>query len=131
MLPLAPVLALALALGGCARAVAAGPGPVAPEAERHRAALAQLTVENATTRHLRIAFRPAIGPGSDVVLGSVGADSSATVAPLPAGEPLVLSAIAEDSSRLVLPARSFDLGEHWTWRIPADAAFAAPAGRAP
>ncbi len=131
----AAALALLLALVGsaaaCAASAAGGRGEPAPEAERHRAALAVLTVQNATTRHVRIAFRPAVGPGNDVVLGSVDADSTVTVAPLPAGEPLILAAIADDSSRFVLPARSFDLGEHWTWVIPADAIFGAAPGRAP
>ncbi len=131
----APALALLLALAGsaaaCSAATAGGPGAPAPEAERHRAALAVLTVQNATQRHLRIAFRPAVGPGNEVVLGSVSADTTATVAPLPAGEPLILAAIADDSSRFVLPARSFDLGEHWTWVIPADAAFLVGPGRGP
>jgi hypothetical protein len=129
--PRARALALALALAGCAAAHPPGPGQPAPEAERHRAALAILTVKNGTSRHLWIAFRPAVGPGNDVVLGVVGADSTTTVAPLPAGEPVLLAAIAEDSTRVVLPARSFDLGERWTWVIPADAPFVGPAGKAP
>ena len=122
-LALPGALALALLLGGCARAAAPGPGYPGQEAERHRAALAVITVENGTTHHLRIAFRTAVGPGGEVDVGSVPPDSSATLAPVPAGEPLLLSAIAEDSSRLALPPRSFELGQHWTWRIPSGATF--------
>jgi len=122
-LALSTALALALLGGGCVRAAAPGPGYPGQEAERHRAALAVITVENGTAHHLRIAFRAAVGPGGEVVVGSVPPDSTTTLAPIPAGEPLLLSAIAEDSSRLALPPRSFELGEHWTWRIPADAAF--------
>ena len=129
--PRARALALAFALAGCAAAPSLGPGQPAPEAERHRAALAFLTVKNGISRHLWIAFRPAVGPGNDVVVGAVGADSSVTVAPLPAGEPLLLAAIADDSTRFVLPARSFDLGERWTWVIAADAAFVGLPGKAP
>jgi len=117
-------LVLAMA---CARASAPGPADPGQEAERHRAALATITVQNATAHHLRIAFWPATGPGAPVVVGTVGPDSTGTLAPIPAGEPLILAALAEDSTRLVLAPRSFELGQRWTWRIPADAAFAAPA----
>ncbi len=120
-------LLLALA---CARASAPGPADPGQEAERHRAALATITVENASARHLRIAFWPATGPGGQVVVGTVGPDSTGIMAPVPAGEPLILAALADDSSRLVLPARSFELGQRWTWRIAADAVFTpAPAPR--
>ncbi len=122
-LALRTALALACLAGGCARAAAPGPGDPGQEAERHRAALAVITVQNATTHHLRIAFRTAAGPGGEVVVGAVAPDSTTTLAPVPAGEPLLLSAIAEDSSRFALPPRSFELGEHWTWHIAADAAF--------
>ncbi len=130
--PWSVVKALARPLGlclvlACARASAPGPADPGQEAERHRAALATLTVQNASAHHLRIAFWPATGPGAPVVVGTVGPDSTGTLAPVPAGEPLVLAALAEDSTRLVLPPRSFELGQRWTWRIPADAVFAAPA----
>ncbi len=114
-------------LTACARASAPGPGEPGQEAERHRAALATLTVQNATAHHLRIAFWPATGPGAQVVVGTVGPDSTGTLAPIPAGEPLILAALAEDSTRLVLAPRSFELGQRWTWRISTDAVFAAPA----
>ncbi len=122
----APPLCLCL-LWACGRASGPGPGEPGQEAERHRAALATITVQNASAHHLRIAFWPAVGPGGQVVVGTVGPDSTGTLAPIPAGEPLVLAALAEDSTRLVLPPRSFELGQRWTWRIPADAPFAAPA----
>jgi hypothetical protein len=128
---LRPAALAAILLVACAGASAPGPGDPGAEAERHRAALASITVENASPRRLRIAFRPAVGPGADVIVGAVGPDSSALMAPVPAGEPLLLSAVAADSSRFVLPPRSFDLGEHWTWRIPADAVFGAGAARSP
>lgn len=124
--PVLRTLALPLLVAAaCSRATAPGPADPGQEAERHRAALATITVQNATARHLRIAFWPATGPGAAVVVGTVGPDSSGTLAPVPAGEPLILAALAEDSTRLVLPPRSFELGQRWTWRIPADATFTA------
>lgn len=120
---------VALLLAGCTRLPAPGTAEPGADPERHRAALATVTVQNETTRRLRIAFRAAVGPGGEVVVGEVGADSTVVVAPVPAGEPVLLSAIAEDSSRLVLPPRSFDLGERWTWRISADATFQPATGR--
>lgn len=126
-LALACALALPLLVAAaCSTAVAPGPADPGQEAERHRAALATITVQNATTRHLRIAFRPATGPGGEVVVGTVGPDSTATLAPVPAGEPILLAALTEDSARLVLPPRSFELDQRWTWRIPADAVFTPP-----
>lgn len=115
-----------LALGACARARGPGPGDPGQEAQRHRAALAFVTVQNGTARRLQIAFRPAVGPGEDVIVGEVGPDSTASLAPVPAGEPIVLSAIDADSSRLALRPRSFDLNERWTWVIPPAADFLAP-----
>lgn len=119
-----------IALGPAACAGTSGPGPGDPgqEAQRHRAALAFVTVQNGTARHLRVAFRPAVGPGEDVVVGTVGPDSTTALAPVPAGEPIVLSAIADDSTRFALEPRSFDLNERWTWVIPATSPFTAPGG---
>lgn len=129
-LALRGLLALALFSGAAACAGLFHPAVTpAREEQRHLAALATLQVQNETPRHLRIAFRPAAGPGGEVVVGAVGPDSTATLAPVPAGEPLILSAIADDSSRLVLPPRSFALNQVWTWRIPADASFVPPAPR--
>ena len=128
MRPLALACSLALPLllaAGCSSASAPGPGEPGQEAERHRAALATITVQNATSRRLRIAFWLATGVAGEVVVGAVGPDSTATLAPVPAGEPLVLAALADDSTRLVLPPRSFELEQQWTWRIPADAPFSA------
>jgi hypothetical protein len=106
------------------------PADAQDETARHRGALATLSVENATSRHLRIAVRTVPGPAGEITVGDVGAGDNATVAPIPAGEPVVLSAIADDSSRLSLPPRSFDIGERWTWRIAANAVFA-PRGELP
>lgn len=107
------------------------PDPQAAEAARHRGALATLVVDNATTRHLRIAVRPVPGPAGEITVGEVAPGADGTMAPIPAGEPVVLSAVADDSSRLSLPPRSFDIGQQWTWRIAPDAVFAPAGERAP
>ncbi len=125
----APFLPLVL-LCACFAHGGVQPAEEQEEAARHRGALATLTVDNGTARHLRITVRSVPGPASEISLGEVPAGGAATVAPLPAGEPVVLAAVADDSSRLTLPARSFDIGQRWTWRIPADAVFA-PAGGTP
>ncbi|MBX6364257.1 MAG: hypothetical protein IRZ00_10355 [Gemmatimonadetes bacterium] len=90
---------------------------------RHRAALATLTVDNRTDRRLQIAFRPAASPGGAVVVGEVDPAATATMAPIPAGEPLILVAVDPEGRRFDLAPRSFDLDATWTWVIPADAAF--------
>lgn len=116
-------IATILLLAACSRAAAPGPADPGQEATRHRAALALLTVENSTSHRLRIAFRPAVGPGGTIVVGAVAADATAEMAPIPAGEPIILMAIGPAQQRLELPPRSFDLDARWTWRIPADAGF--------
>jgi hypothetical protein len=98
-------------------------GPSDPDELRHRAALAVVIVENRTGRELRIGFRLSTPPGGAVVIGQVGAGAVATMAPIPAGEPLVLLAIGPEAERFELPPRSFDMDARWTWVIPADAPF--------
>lgn len=90
---------------------------------RHRAALATLTVDNRTDKRLRIAFRPAASPGGAVVVGEVEPAASATMAPIPAGELVILVALDPEGRRFDLEPRSFDVDATWTWVIPADAAF--------
>ncbi|HEX7052256.1 MAG TPA: hypothetical protein VF188_18765 [Longimicrobiales bacterium] len=94
----------------------------APERGPRAAALARLTVENHTDRDLAIAYRLAVG-GARVVVGHVPAGATARVAPIVAGEPVVLTAHAEDGAALELAPRSFDIGASWTWVIAADAEF--------
>ena len=106
------------------------PAEVRDETGRHRGALATLSVENASSRHLRITVRTVPGPAPEITVGEVPGGGDVTVAPIPAGEPVVLSAIADDSSRLSLSPRTFDIGERWTWRIAANAVFA-PAAESP
>ncbi len=118
-----PLLAGA-ALAACAHRPPSAPMPASSEAVRHRAALATLLVRNDTDRRLRIGYRLAAAPGGLVVVGRVPARDSAHMAPVPAGEPLLLRAIDPDAHVLTLPPRTFDVDEVWTWEIPADAEFA-------
>src|SRR5512146_3529299 len=94
----AAVPLLLLLLSACFGRAASSPGAPGDEVERHRGALATLSVENATSHRLRISFRPVPRPGSEVTIGEVPAGATSTLAPIPAEEPIVLSAIAEDSS---------------------------------
>jgi hypothetical protein len=122
------VLLALLALGGCARAVDPGPADPAEEAAGRRAALAAVTVDNRTPHRLAIAFRPAASAGGEVVIGRVEPGDSVRLAPVPAGEPLILLARTPDGATLSLPPRTFALDERWTWRIPPDADFAPAEG---
>jgi hypothetical protein len=101
--------------------------PALPQDEtRHRAALAELTVFNHTDQRLTIAFRSAIPPVQEVVLGAVPPATRERVAPIPAGEPIILFARKGDGSELALEPRSFPLDEKWTWEIPLTAVFRQP-----
>lgn|SRR5690606_1695998 len=115
-----------LVLAGCA---ARGP-VVSPDAARRSnarpAALARLTVENRSGQALAIAFRPAASNGAEVVVGDVAPGANVEVAPVPAGEPIVLLARTREGAELRLPPRSFELDGAWHWVIPADAVFREP-----
>jgi hypothetical protein len=50
------------------------------------------------------------------------------MAPVPAGEALILIARTPTGTELLLPPRTFQLGDHWVWPIPADARFRRPDG---
>jgi hypothetical protein len=118
------VLGAVLGLGGCAAEQtrpAAEPAPA-----RARVALATLHVDNRTERPLTIIYRAAGRATPEVAVGRVDARAVAELAPVPAGEPLVLIARTSAGAELVLAPRSLAIGQHWTWRIPADAVFAPP-----
>jgi hypothetical protein len=126
---------MSVAAGGILLASACSFGtvstPIDPgrEASRHRAALATVVVSNQTALPLFIAFRPAAGPGAEVVVGDVGAHATATVAPIPAAEPIVLVARQHTGEQLELAPRSFAIDTTWTWIIPAEARFVPRAAR--
>ena len=119
-------LLICLVLGGCASAKTPDALDMAAEAARHRAALAFLTVANETPVQLTIAFRTAAPPIQEVVIGRVAAGARTRLAPVPAGEPIVLIARLQDGAELTLAPRLFPLDAEWTWEIPNDANFTRP-----
>ena len=118
-------VALAAVLGACGgrRGVPLDPPS---EAARHRAALATVVVANATSQLLTIAFQSATPPFQDVTIGRVAVATHARMAPVPAGEPIILIARRGDGSELRLAARSFPPDAEWTWEIPQNATFTTP-----
>lgn len=113
-------LLLALLLTGC-RATGAEVPTTAPP--RVQAALAVVTVENRTAHPLVIEFRPAGRERGRVGIGNVAAGATRRLAPVPATEPIVLSARTPEGASLVLPARTFALDERWLWVIPRESVF--------
>jgi hypothetical protein len=96
-------------------------GNLPDDEARHRAALAQLIVVNRTDAQLTIAYRLAPPQAQEVGLGSVAAGSRVRVAPVPAGEPIVLVARKSDGAEFALAPRSYPLDAEWIWEIPANA----------
>ena len=113
-------------LAACASANTSNVLDAPVEAARHRAALAMLTVSNGTSSPLTIAFRTAAPPFQEVVIGRVAERDRSRVAPVPAGEPIVLVARHADGTELTLAPRLFSLDAEWTWEIPSDAKFTSP-----
>jgi hypothetical protein len=99
----------------------AAPGPA--EAARHRAALARITVVNRTTQRLAIGFRPATPPGGPIGVGSVEPGATVLLAPVPAGEPIILFARTTAGAVHELHPRSFEVDADWTWTIERNAVF--------
>jgi hypothetical protein len=106
---------------GCA---ARQPDPATPsEAARHRAALATMSVVNETALALDIAFRTAVPPIQETVIGRVAANARAKMAPVPAGEPLVMVARRADGAEYQGKVQSFPLDGAVVWSIPKSATF--------
>lgn len=103
----------------------------APERTRARAALATLSVDNRTDRHLEITYRLAAPHAPEVRVGHVPARERVEMAPVPGGEPLVLVAHDEHRARLVMPPRALPVDGHWVWRIHTYARFEPPDSAAP
>jgi hypothetical protein len=112
-------------LGGCATPAPPAP-PREPEPARARAALALVAVQNGTAERLAVAYRLTTRAAAEVVVGAVDPGATAELAPLPAGEPLVLIARTPAGAWMALPPRSFAIGDVWTWRIAAGATFQPP-----
>ena len=118
------LLAIALISTACARAaiVPAEPG-TASEAARHRAALATMSVDNQTDLVLEIAFRTAVPPIQETIIGRVSANARAAMAPVPAGEPLIMVARRADGAEYQGKVQSFPLDGAVVWSIPKSATF--------
>ena len=116
------VLLMSVLAVACAGRVAM-PADSPSEAARHRAALATVFVANATSSTLTIAFHSANPPSQEIIIGKVQAGARARLAPVPAGEPIILLARQADGSEFVLPARSLGLDAEWTWEIAHDTKF--------
>jgi hypothetical protein len=129
MKPISLILAAVLVAACAAPAERPAPRPLEPA--RARAALATLHVDNATVVRLTIIYRLASGTGGEVEVGRVAPRSRAELAPVPAGEPLILVARTDAGAEFQLPARTFDLDGEWTWLIPPGATFTMPTPDAP
>lgn len=115
------LLALLLLLPACG--VPPEPPSVSPASPRVQAALATVSVENRTTSALTISFRDAARSRGVVSIGVVAAGETRRLAPVPAAEPIILSARNPQGRTLQLPVRTFTLDEQWLWVIAADSAF--------
>ena len=93
------------------------------EAARHRAALATVAVINETAHALEIAIRTAVPPIQETIIGRVAADARAPMAPVPAGEPVILVARRDDGAEYQAKVQSFPLDGAVEWKIPKDATF--------
>ena len=110
------------AVQACASVVHA-PVDSPSEAARHKAALATVNVINATTSDLTIAYRSATQSNQEIVIGRVGGGEKKSMAPVPAGEPIILIARTSDRSEFRLAAQSLPLDAEWVWQIPVDTRF--------
>ena len=119
-------LSLVVLLAACSVLSRSEPPSIPEDEARHRAALTPLTVFNRTEQRLTIAFRGATPPAREVVLGAIPATTRDRVAPIPAGEPIILFARRDDGSELALAPRSYPTDTEWTWEIPATAVFRQP-----
>jgi hypothetical protein len=126
MMTRATLLVLGLLLSSCSPLRQPAPPTVPQDSPRHRAALTPLAVFNHTDQQLTIAFRSATPPVQEVVLGVVPPAKRERLAPMPAGEPIILLARTTDGRELVLAARSFPLDDEWTWEISTTAVFRQP-----
>jgi hypothetical protein len=122
MATVARILLLVCAASACSTRTAV-PTVSDPDPERARAALATLVVENRTAERLEILYRHAGRGGAIVGVGHVAGGQTAEMAPVPAGESLVLIARTADGAELVLPPRTLAIDGSWTWLIERSARF--------
>ena len=115
-----------LAVTGCGLVGRHAPIESPSEAARHTAALATVIVANGTLLDLTIAFKSATAPSQNIVIGRVAAGHTELMAPVPAGEPIVLIAREPSGGEFALDAKSMLLDTEWTWEIPRTTTFVKP-----
>jgi hypothetical protein len=93
------------------------------EPVRTRAALATIRIENGTAERVTVTYRIAGRAVPEVTIGRVPPGTTAELAPVPAGEPITLTARTDAGARNVLPVRIFEIDEVWTWQMPAGTRF--------
>jgi hypothetical protein len=116
-------IATAVLLLATACATRSAPPPAEPEPARARAALATVHIDNRSAHRIAVYYRIAVRPGAEIGIGQVAPQGFATLAPVPAGEPLLLIARLPTGAELMLPARALEIDGEWTWVIPPDARF--------
>jgi hypothetical protein len=107
----------------CSRKRAPGPIDVGRTTSARQAALTRLFVDNQTVRDLRIAFRLAAEPGGAVIVGRAPPRALVRLAPVAAGEPIILYAIDMKGETYELTPRTLLPDSTFTWLIPHDAIF--------
>ena len=130
MLPRALCTVLLVLSAGCS-ARSNQPPPADPDPQRARAALATLYVQNETTHALVISYQIAGRMPARVSVGPVDPGSTAEMAPVPAGEPLILIARTVAGAEHTLRPRTFAIDSAWTWRIERSTRFTQPAPHQP
>lgn len=118
------VLAIALSHSACALRRPPVEAEAPADAARHAAALATVTVVNETSLMLEIAFRTAVPPVQEIVIGRTAPGSRVAMAPVPAGEPIILVARRNDGAEYQARIQSFPMDGAVVWNIPKNATFA-------
>jgi hypothetical protein len=120
------VLAFVLSQVACAARRPPVEAEAPTDAARHAAALTTVTVVNETSLMLEIAFRSAVPPVQEIVIGRSAPGSRVAMAPVPGGEPIILVARRNDGAEYQARIQSFPMDGAVVWSIPKNANFAVP-----
>jgi hypothetical protein len=113
-------------LAACGVFQQSSPPGLPSEVAANRAALSTVIVHNNTPDTLGIFYRGTGPEDREIRIGRAIPHQTVRMAPVPAGEPILLLARRSDRAELVLPLRSYVLNAEWLWDIPATAAFKYP-----